>query len=185
VNIETPEFMESEEGEEITEPPFSPRIESAWRGLIIMKDVITFTVSAEEVTFNEIFLFTDRTKRESKFQRSFCFILCVGLSNIQCCGSGAFLTPGSGIRNLTIYAPMSYTAPCVIVLMRADTLCGEVGGGGLELEIESFGPLEIARADRRVPFGVKKLEISSCNPPPPTSPHNVSARIKTITHGAV
>ncbi len=39
---------------------------------------------------------------------------------------------------LTIYAPMIYTAPCVIVLMRADTLCGEVGGGGLELEIESF-----------------------------------------------
>jgi hypothetical protein len=97
VNIETPEFMESEEGEGITEPPFSPRIESVWRGLIIMKDVTTFTVSAEEVTFNEIFLFTDRTKRESKFQRSFCFILCVGLSNIQCCGSGAFLTPGTGM----------------------------------------------------------------------------------------
>jgi len=102
VNIETPEFMESEEGEGITEPPFSPRIESVWRGLIIMKDVTTFTVSAEEVTFNEIFLFTDRTKRESKFQRSFCFILCVGLSNIQCCGSGAFLTPPpSGVSSHT------------------------------------------------------------------------------------
>ncbi len=31
---------------------------------------------------------------------------------------------------LTIYAPMNYTAPCVRFLMRADTLCGEVGGGG-------------------------------------------------------
>ncbi len=39
---------------------------------------------------------------------------------------------------ITIYAPMIYTAPCIIVLMRADTLGGEVGGGGLELEIESF-----------------------------------------------
>jgi hypothetical protein len=33
---------------------------------------------------------------------------------------------------------MIYTALCVIVLMWADTLCGEVGGGGLELEIEGF-----------------------------------------------
>jgi hypothetical protein len=41
-------------------------------------------------------------------------------------------------HKLTIYAPMIYTAPCVIVLMRADTVCGEVGGGGLALEIESF-----------------------------------------------
>jgi hypothetical protein len=49
---------------------------------------------------------------------------------------------------------MIYTAPCVRFLMRADRLRGEVGGGGLALEIESFvGPCEIARADRRVPFG--------------------------------
>jgi hypothetical protein len=41
-------------------------------------------------------------------------------------------------ERITIYAPMIYTAPCVIVLMRADTLCGKVGGGGLGLEIESF-----------------------------------------------
>jgi hypothetical protein len=33
---------------------------------------------------------------------------------------------------------MIYTTPRVIVLMQADTLCGEVEGGGLELEIESF-----------------------------------------------
>ncbi len=41
---------------------------------------------------------------------------------------------------LTIYAPMIYTAPCVMFLMRADALRGEVG------------PSEIARADRRVQF---------------------------------
>ncbi len=46
---------------------------------------------------------------------------------------------------------MIYTAPCVMLLMRADTLRGEVVGG-LALEISSFvGPCEMARADRRVP----------------------------------
>jgi hypothetical protein len=41
--------------------------------------------------------------------------------------------------------------------MRADTLHGEVGGGGVALEISSFvGPCEIARADRRVLFGAQK-----------------------------
>jgi hypothetical protein len=49
---------------------------------------------------------------------------------------------------LTIYTPKIYTAPCVRFLMRADTLCGEVGGGGgvggLALEISSLvGPCEI------------------------------------------
>jgi hypothetical protein len=51
--------------------------------------------------------------------------------------------------------------------MRADTLRGEVGaleiergggGGGLAPEIEFFGPLEMARADRRVPSGAQKME---------------------------
>jgi hypothetical protein len=31
---------------------------------------------------------------------------------------------------ITIYAPMIYTAPCVMVLMRADTYVGKWGGGG-------------------------------------------------------
>ena len=46
-----------------------------------------------------------------------------------------------GLRYIiTIYAPMIYTAPCVMFLMRADTLGGEVVGG-LVLEIEScVGP---------------------------------------------
>jgi hypothetical protein len=43
-----------------------------------------------------------------------------------------------------------YTAPCVMFLMRADRLRGEVVGG-LALEISNFvGPCEMARADRRV-----------------------------------
>ncbi len=54
-----------------------------------------------------------------------------------------------------IYAPMIYTAPCVMLLMRADPLRGQVGGGWA-LEIWSFlGPVKCHRADRRVPFGVE------------------------------
>jgi hypothetical protein len=57
---------------------------------------------------------------------------------------------------ITIYAPMIYTAPCIMFWMRADTLLGQVGGGWV-LEIESFlGPVKWHRADRRVPFGAQK-----------------------------
>jgi hypothetical protein len=41
---------------------------------------------------------------------------------------------------LAIYAPMIYTAPCVMFLMRADPLRGQVGGGWA-LEIENFWAL--------------------------------------------
>jgi hypothetical protein len=45
---------------------------------------------------------------------------------------------------ITIYAPMIYMAPCVMFLMRADTLHGQVGGGWA-LEMQSFfGPCEMA-----------------------------------------
>jgi hypothetical protein len=44
--------------------------------------------------------------------------------------------------------------------MRADPLRGERGGGGLALEIESFlSPYEMARADRRVPFGAQRTQV--------------------------
>jgi hypothetical protein len=40
---------------------------------------------------------------------------------------------------------MVYTTPCVMFLMRADTLRGQVGGG-LALEMESFlGPVKWRR----------------------------------------
>ncbi len=86
---------------------------------------------------------------------------------------------------LTIYAPI-YMAPCVIVLMRADTLCGEVGeGGGLALEIESFlGPLKWHEPIGECHLEPKKLKISRAQPPP-TSPSNGSARIKTFKLRAV
>jgi hypothetical protein len=58
---------------------------------------------------------------------------------------------------LTIYAPMIYTAPCIMFWMRAYSLRGEVGGGWA-LEFPSFlGPVKWERADRRVPFGTQNL----------------------------
>jgi hypothetical protein len=45
---------------------------------------------------------------------------------------------------------MIYTAPCVMFLMRADPLRGQVGGSWA-LEIESFlGPVKWHRADMQV-----------------------------------
>ncbi len=58
-------------------------------------------------------------------------------------------------RLLTIYAPVIYTAPCIMFWMGAYTLRGEVGGGWA-LEFPSFlGPVKWERADRRVPFGAQ------------------------------
>jgi hypothetical protein len=60
---------------------------------------------------------------------------------------------------------MIYTAPCVMLLMRADTLRGGVVGG-LALEISSFvGPCEMARADRRVPLGAQNPDPRVFRPP--------------------
>jgi hypothetical protein len=71
-------------------------------------------------------------------------------------GWGRDTWSGGGI--IAIDAPMIYTAPCVMFLMRADTLRGQVGGGWA-LEIETFlGPVN--RADRRVPFGTQKTRES-------------------------
>jgi hypothetical protein len=54
----------------------------------------------------------------------------------------------------TFYAPVIYTAPCILFWMRAYPLRGEMGGGWA-LEFSSFlGPVQWHRADRRVPFGV-------------------------------
>jgi hypothetical protein len=50
---------------------------------------------------------------------------------------------------------MIYTAQCVMFLMRADLLRGQVEGG-LTLEIESFlSPVKWHRADKGVLFGPK------------------------------
>ncbi len=77
-------------------------------------------------------------------------------------GSSTLLTrkrSGKHIKSrttITIYAPMIYTAPCIMLWMRAYPLRGEVGGGRA-LEFESFlDPVKWHRADRRLPFGAQK-----------------------------
>ena len=60
---------------------------------------------------------------------------------------------------LTIYAAKIHTALCIMFLMRAFPLRGQVGGGWA-LEMESFlGPVKWHRADRRVPFGAQKTRV--------------------------
>ncbi len=75
---------------------------------------------------------------------------------------------------LTIYAPMIYTAPCIMFWMCAYTLRGQVGGDWA-LEIERFlGPVKWHQADMRVPFGAQK-----------THPSNGYVHIQNIMHRAV
>ncbi len=57
---------------------------------------------------------------------------------------------------IAIYGPMIDTAPYSLLLMQANPLRGQVGGGWA-LEIETFlGPVKWHRAVRRVPFGTQK-----------------------------
>jgi hypothetical protein len=73
---------------------------------------------------------------------------------------------------LAIYAPMIYTAPCVLLLSRQHPLRGQVGGGWA-LEIETFlGPVKWRRADRRVPFGSKKVKVNTLVASPPLMREN-------------
>jgi hypothetical protein len=80
---------------------------------------------------------------------------------------------------------MIYTAPCVRFLMRADTLRGEVGGGGVSMETwVLWAPVKMQELIGECYLGPKNSGFQR-HPPPPTSPRNVSARIKNLTHGAV
>jgi hypothetical protein len=53
---------------------------------------------------------------------------------------------------LTIYAPMIYTAPCVMLLMRAAYFTRVSGRGLGPGNREFLGPVKWHLADRRVPF---------------------------------
>ncbi len=44
---------------------------------------------------------------------------------------------GKDDRKLAIYALVIYTAPCVMLLMRADPLRGQVGGGTLNTPLHN------------------------------------------------
>ena len=62
---------------------------------------------------------------------------------------------------LTIYAPVNLTALCIMVFM-ASPLRGGLGPGTHDI----CGPLEIARAVRRVPFGAHKYQVHNVTLPP-------------------
>ncbi len=82
----------------------------------------------------------------------------------------------------TTYAPMIYTALCVMFLMRADIRWGSGGGVGAG-NLEFCWP-QMALAYRLVPFH-RAQNSRFPAPTPPPLPHLISARIKNITHGAV
>jgi hypothetical protein len=120
-------------------------------------------------------------------------------SGIRDPGSGKILfrIPDPGIKNApdpgsatldsrvhkTTYAPMIYTAQCVMVLMQADTLCGEVGG-------EFCGP-QIPLAYRLVIFhrGPQNSRFPVPTPPPfPTlsiRPHQKAYARGRINHRCI
>jgi len=65
----------------------------------------------------------------------------------------ALKPPSWALVHKTTYAPMIYTALCIMFWMRAYPLQGQVGGDWA-LDFNSFlGPLKWHPADRRVPFG--------------------------------
>ncbi len=84
----------------------------------------------------------------------------------------------------TTYAPMIYTALCIMFWMREYPLLGEAGRGWALEFLIFLDPVKWERADRRVPFGVQKTREFQ-GPTPPTSPSNGYARIQNIMHGAV
>jgi len=65
------------------------------------------------------------------------------------------------ISIIAIYAPMIYTAICIMFLMRTYPVQEQLEGGWA-LEFKSFfGPVKWHRAHRRVPFGAQKTQRSS------------------------
>jgi hypothetical protein len=73
---------------------------------------------------------------------------------------------------------MIYTAPCVMLLMRADKLHGHVGWVWALENGECFGPCDGIEPIGKCHLGPEKLAISRAQPPP-TCPRNVSARMAT------
>jgi hypothetical protein len=64
--------------------------------------------------------------------------------------------PGWPLVHKTTYAPMIYTAPCVMLLMRAASLTWASGMGLSPGNREFFGAVKWHRTDRRVPFAASK-----------------------------
>jgi hypothetical protein len=83
---------------------------------------------------------------------------CMECNLVACVQSFMLFYSGARTYCITIFAPMIYTASCIMFKMRAYPLRGQVGGGWA-LEFESFlGPVKWHRANRRVPFGAQKTQ---------------------------
>ncbi len=76
---------------------------------------------------------------------------------------------------IAIYAPMIYTALCIMLLMRAASITRAIGRGWGPENLEPIGECHLEP---------KKVEISWAQPPP-TCPSNGFARIKRITNRAL
>ncbi len=92
---------------------------------------------------------------------------------------------GGGGAIIAIYAPMIYTAPCGMVLMRAGTLLGQVGEGWA-LEMESFlSPVKWYRADRLVPFGAQKTREGGTHCCPQQAEPKIQSFLKVLEKVAI
>ncbi len=85
---------------------------------------------------------------------------------------------------ITIYAPMIYAAPCIMLLMRAASITRASGRGLGPGNREFLGPWKWHRADMQVSFGAQKLEISRAQPPP-TCPSNGCCPHQHYTRGCI
>ncbi len=82
-------------------------------------------------------------------------------------GGSVATDSGWALVHKTTYEPMIYTCLCVMFLMRADTLRGQVGGGLRPGKLEFFGP-QMALAYRldAISQGPKNSRIPGPNPLP-------------------
>jgi hypothetical protein len=84
--------------------------------------------------------------------------------------------------DVAIYAPMTYTSLCVMLLMRAASITRASGRGLGPGNRDFFGPCEMASSRKvRVILGPKKSRFPGPNPRPLAQVMD-AARIKSITH---
>jgi hypothetical protein len=96
----------------------------------------------------------------------------------------ALKPPSWALVHKTTYAPMIYTALCIMFWMLAYPLLEQVGGG-LALEFSSFLGPKWHSPISLMPFHRAQKLSNSRAPPPPSCPRNGYARIQHIMHGAV
>ncbi len=93
-----------------------------------------------------------------------------------CSSTPLSMGPETPLVHKTTYAPMIYTALCIMFWMRADPLLGQVGGGWV-LEFSRFLGLKWCSPTGSMPF---HRTLSS-----PNCPRYGYARFQNIMHGAV